>query len=186
MSDDLEREMVQRIAALERRAATIESLESGPSMGNIDLTLDDNLARTAALSTRNNARRAIFDPATLEYIRWSMTLPADTRSNTAITVTLVWATTNANTGKVAWNVLYRLAAPGSAVPGSDTTLATIVSAGNHTQNVIQTTTFTIPASSSVAANGVLVLQVQRDAAHAGDTYTKDCELYGVNVRFARA
>jgi len=31
MSDDLEREMVQRIAALERRAASLESLESGVS-----------------------------------------------------------------------------------------------------------------------------------------------------------
>lgn len=168
-------QIVRVLTDVDKRLERLESWGGGG--GAITLLLEDNLETTAGLGTYNNARRASFDAGSLEYIRWALT----TRVSAPITVTLVWSTTSTNTGKVAWNVVYRIAGPGGAVPGSDTTLPTQVSTGNHTQYALQTTKFVIPAVAGATGNGVLVVQVQRDATHASDTYNADAYLYGVNL-----
>lgn len=151
----------------------VSRITNGPGVGKVETA-----------TNKVNLPTLDFDTATAENAQFQIRMPKSWNAGT-VTAVFVWshAATTTNFG-VAWSLKGLALDDSEAADGAFGTTITVTDTGGTTNNqYITAETAAVTISSSPAKSSVVVFEVTREVANAGDTMAIDARLHGVMLYY---
>lgn len=131
-----------------------------------------------------------FDPATEEFLYWSLVLPHEAAAAPTFTLRLIWASVTAITAtNVVWGGRISAVTPADAdtpIEHAQAAQQTVTSANNTTEAgraIAASIAFTNAQADGATADDLVFVAVSRVAANGSDTLAEDSRLVGVELTF---
>ncbi|MDH7487521.1 MAG: hypothetical protein QHJ81_14755 [Anaerolineae bacterium] len=141
-----------------------------------------------AFATNNvDLQLADFDPATAEYMQWTVVMPFNWNGGT-VTARFYWLANDTTTNSVVWGLAGRSYCDSDAIDQEWGTAKTVTDANGGAANQlrISAATSAITLAGTPLPGELVQFRAFRDATNAADTLTADARLIGVLITYTKA